>query len=323
MAQDKGQAAVILPPAADMDIRQGQDIDAEGGALDLLKGIAPTQGSQGCQRWPADLLLRWQLGEESAYIRGRCKATNLCKYCQRLYVRETVEMLKLDASEYAPTVWSVFTAREHLTRAEFNEALRLMRRKLRVPFPEHEYFCQVEFQRRGALHGNLLLKGVAVDRIEEWYEESTDLWCGLVDAEKRPFAEMHLGSQWAGVVEDGVGALLYISKMLAHGLKAEQAPPIGWKGHRTSHSRGYLVRPTSQMRQEARASLRRRDKLRQVAADMPKGYSAQEIAEITEQLLEEDAQRWWTPIFCRTPEDAAKLASAGVLTREEAEHAAA
>jgi hypothetical protein len=44
--------------------------------------------------------------------------------------------------------------------------------------------------------------------------------------------------------------------MLAHGLKAEQAPPIGWRGHRTSQTRGYLVRPASAMRVEARESLR-------------------------------------------------------------------
>ena len=44
----------------------------------------------------------------------------------------------------------------------------------------------------------------------------------------------------------------YVSKMLAHGLKAEQAPPVGWRGHRTSQTRGYLVRPASVMRDEAR-----------------------------------------------------------------------
>jgi hypothetical protein len=44
--------------------------------------------------------------------------------------------------------------------------------------------------------------------------------------------------------------------MLAHGLKAEQAPPLGWRGHRTSQTRGYLVRPASVMRQEARRALK-------------------------------------------------------------------
>ena len=44
--------------------------------------------------------------------------------------------------------------------------------------------------------------------------------------------------------------------MLAHGLKAEQAPPIGWRGHRTSQTRGYFVRPASVMRFEARRALR-------------------------------------------------------------------
>jgi hypothetical protein len=266
--------ALIIPVSADVDTRSASDpaptpsadlhrddqlvgltkaeridlvatfgLDAVGASLlgldpglDLLRGIAHLGVSGGCSRWPRDLLLRWERGQESRYIRGRCKATNKCPYCQRVYVRETVEMLRLDATEYAPTIWSVFTAREHLTRAELNDRLRRMRRELRKSFPDHEYFCQVEFQQRGALHANQLIKGVDPERIDEWYEESTRLWCQMVDAYAAPFDRMETGGQWAGVVQDGVGALLYISKMLAHGLKAEQAPPIGWKGHRTSHT---------------------------------------------------------------------------------------
>jgi hypothetical protein len=57
-------------------------------------------------------------------------------------------------------------------------------------------------------------------------------------------------------MRDGYAVTRYCSKMLAHGLKVEQAPPIGWKGHRTSQTRGYLVRPAAVMREEARRSLR-------------------------------------------------------------------
>jgi hypothetical protein len=39
-------------------------------------------------------------------------------------------------------------------------------------------------------------------------------------------------------------------------MKQSQAPVIGWKGHRYSSTRDYLVRPASKMREEARRSLR-------------------------------------------------------------------
>src|SRR3982751_6874073 len=96
-------------------------------ALDLHEGIAhPDPAEVRCGRWPEHLaLLNATSGE---LLRGRCRATNLCRYCQRLFVVETVEMLTLDALEHAPTCWVVLTAREHLTRAEANGHLRLMRR---------------------------------------------------------------------------------------------------------------------------------------------------------------------------------------------------
>ena len=76
-------------------------------------------------------------------MRGRCRATNLCSYCQRLYVVETVEMLTLDALEYAPTLWLVLTAREHLTRADTYGHLRQLR-KAACCWPRVEWFV---FQR--------------------------------------------------------------------------------------------------------------------------------------------------------------------------------
>ena len=274
--------------------------------LDLPEGIdnPPTQG---CARWPSHFLLRWQRGEESGYVRGRCKATNLCPYCQRLYVRETVEMLRLDALENAPTIWTVLTAREHLTRAQLRRHLDVLRRRLRQLWPQHEWFVQVEFQRRGALHANLLIKGVSVDEAQLWHERITQLWCSRVDA-------LPVG-QWTGVVNDGVGALLYISKMLAHGLKAEQAPPIGWKGHRTSQTRGYLVRPASVMRQEARRSLRTRSTLSRVIDECP-DRSAQEVEAIVGDLLQEQDERWWGLIIARDAEQAESLVQRGRIDFE-------
>jgi hypothetical protein len=213
--------------------------------LDLHEGIVdPLAG--GCLRWPEHLRL---LNHSTGELRpGRCRATNVCRYCQRLYVIETVEMLTLDAMEHAPTLWAVLTAREHLTRRECRRHLERLRAAARKRWPGIEWFVQVEFQRRGALHLNLLVKGVPVDDVHELRQVLVERWCARVDAEPV--------GQWVDAVEDAGGVVRYLSKMLAHGLKAEQSPPLGWKGHRTSQTRGYLVRPASAMRLEARRAMR-------------------------------------------------------------------
>lgn len=214
--------------------------------LDLHEGISDPDPSEGCKRWPEHLrLLNHATGE---LVPGRCRATNLCRYCQTLYVVETVEMLTLDAMEHAPTLWAVLTAREHLTRRDTYRHLEQLRDAAKRRWPEVQWFVQVEFQRRGALHLNLLVKGVPIGDADELHRVLSERWCARVDAEPV--------GQWVGAIEDGVGVVRYLSKMLAHGLKQEQAPPIGWRGHRTSQSRGYLVRPASVMREEARAALR-------------------------------------------------------------------
>jgi hypothetical protein len=218
-------------------------IAQEGASLDLHEGIRDPR--LGCARWPEHLWLRSSLGE---VVQGRCGATNLCRYCQTLFVVETLEMLALDAAEWPPTLWAVLTAREHLTRAQCTDHLRQLRKSARKRWPEVEWFVQVEFQRRGALHLNLVIKGVSVEDDRPLHELLTSRWCERVDA-------LPVG-QWLGRIQDGEGVMRYLQKTLSHGLKREQAPPIGWRGHRTSQTRGYLVRPASAMRGEARASLR-------------------------------------------------------------------
>jgi len=241
----------------------------EAAPLDLHEGIA----TGGCDRWPEHLrLLNQATGE---LLPGRCRATNLCRYCQTFYVIETVEMLTLDAVEYAPTLWLVLTAREHLTRKTFNAHLKHLRRVARRTWPLIEWFVQVEFQRRGALHGNLLIKGVPIEQRDELHQVLVTEWCARVDAEPV--------GQWSGVIEDGVGVVRYLQKTLSHGLKREQAPPIGWRGHRTSQTRGYLVRPASVMRAEAKRSLRLKRKLW-------RGLSL----EVAQHELAEDEQVAWS-----------------------------
>jgi hypothetical protein len=281
--------------------------------LDRLKGIAhaPDLG-EGCKRWDRALLLRWERREISGYVRGRCKATNQCRYCQRLYTAETVEMLILDALEHTPTSWSVLTAREHLSRPQFNEHLRVIRRALRRSYPEWEYFVAVEFQHRGGptdgLHGNLIHKGVPPPRFAGFHAELVRRWCDRVDAEPV--------GQWGRPARDGVAVMKYVTKTLAHGLKAEQAPPIGWKGHRTSQSRGYLVRPAALMRLEARESLQRRSLLAKVEREAPSLSAADRHAEV-EILMAESRASWWCLIGpLHTVEKADALVALGEIANE-------
>jgi hypothetical protein len=211
-------------------------------ALDLHEGIRDPQAS-GCRRWPEHLrLLNHSTGE---LVPGRCKATNLCRYCARLFAIETSEMLLLDAMEDAPTLYFVLTAREHLTRAECTDHLRQLRKALRKRWPDVRWAVLVEFQKRGALHLNLLVKGVPVDELDELHAAVCDLWCSRVDAEP--------AGQWSGVIADELGVVKYVT---LHFMKSAQAPVLGWRGHRYSSTRDYLVRPAAQMRQEARRSLR-------------------------------------------------------------------
>jgi hypothetical protein len=158
---------------------------------------------------------------------------------------ETSEMLYLDAMEYAPTFLVVLTAREYLTRAECRRHLEHLRRLLRRQWPWIEWAVLVEFQRRGALHLNLLVKGVPAEAEEGLQELAAGFWCSRVDAE--PWAQSVTG------VYDGGGVIRYLAH---HFNKPSQAPPLGWRGHRFSCTRGYLVRPASEMREEARRSLR-------------------------------------------------------------------
>lgn len=237
-----------LPVGADAEVQTPPKA-----ALDLHKGICDPRPPAGCPRWPANLRLESTLGD---LIPGLCKATNLCEYCRVIAVIETAEMLWLDAMEWAPTMWLVLTAREHLTRKDTYAHLRQLRAAARRRWPDCQWHVQVEFQKRGALHLNLLVKGVPVEDAQRFYEVVTGVWCKRVDAVAGPFEAQQRGGQTLQEVTGANGLVRYLQKELAHGLKREQAPPMGWRGHRTSQTRGYLVRPASVMRQEARASLR-------------------------------------------------------------------
>jgi hypothetical protein len=83
-------------------------------------------------------------------------------------------------------------------------------------------------------------------------------------------------------------------------LKPEQAPAPGWRGHRYSASRDYLVRPTKTMRMEARTSLQRKRALWRAQQCANPGADA-ELAEF-EALVALDAAAATTWELRRTTE---------------------
>jgi len=290
------QPRIALPPRPSTG--RGVELTGErdGAApLDLHEGIVDPGRCEapercGCERWPEHLrLLNATTGE---LLPGRCKATNKCPYCQRLYVIETLTMLTLDAMEYAPSCWTVLTAREHLTRADCRRHLEQLRRAARERWPQSEWFVQVEFQRRGALHLNLLHKGIPAEDVEALHDVLSGVWCGRVDAEPV--------GQWSGAVESGPAVFRYLQKTLAHGLKREQAPPIGWRGHRTSQTRGYLVRPASVMREEARADMRDRRRLWKALDLLGDGAPVELVEMVAADLEERETAASWSLVKTRT-----------------------
>lgn len=264
-----------------------ETIRREAGSLDLHEGISDPKGRgaapgstrerlSGCPRWPEhQWLLNHSTGE---LVRGRCRATNLCDYCAKLAAVENAELLALDALEYAPTLWVVLTTRTPTTDAKrFYRSREQVWKSVRHRWPEAEYAFLVEFttgygsasggHRRP--HWNLLVKGVPTEALDEFRRVVVERWCAREDAE--PWA------QYVGTVEDAGGLMRYLA---LHFQKESQSPPKGWRGHRFRTSSGYLVRPASALRTEAKRSLR----LKRL---MWKGLSAPE-AEGTLELRERE-----------------------------------
>lgn len=263
---------------------RGSSAALAGPSLDLHEGIADPRVS-GCLRWPEGLWLRSSLGE---LVLGRCKATNLCPYCATLAAVETSEMLMLDAMEDSPSLYVVLTARELLERADCRDHLQQLSRSLRKRWPSIRWAVLVEFQRRGALHLNLLVKGVPTSDGDELHERVCAIWCARVDAEPV--------GQFVGEVSDGGGLVRYIA---LHFLKPAQAPPIGWRGHRVSYSRSYLVRPAEQLRSEARRSLRFKRELRRAIQSGADAAAAEVIAQDAVAIADATTWELWRQNFSR------------------------
>lgn len=255
--------------------------------LDLHEGISDPE-PLGCQRWPVNWWLVSSLGE---LVRGRCKATNLCDYCAKLAAVENSELLAIDATESgsAPAVWVVLTTRRStLDMAEFYEAHRQLMKALKRRFPELEWARLLEFttgygRRSGGRrrpHWNCLLKGVPPEAVDVVRELVAKVWCPRVDAAAR--------GQYVGVVSEMGGLMRYVA---LHFQKESQAPPAGFRGHRFTHSRGYLWTDTPTARDETRDALFEKRALwraRQLGLD---GDQAEDHVD-REWLLRMES-RWW------------------------------
>lgn len=155
--------------------------------LDLLKGIDdppfPEAVFRDCRTEPHEWFAASVATGELVAL--RCKSTNKCSYCREVGARETVEMISLAAEELPPTVFVVLTTSEFVTRAELRRDLCQLRRAARRRWPATEYFCALEWQRRGAIHVNLLVRGPAPDEAWELMDVLWNVWKGRHRADVR------------------------------------------------------------------------------------------------------------------------------------------
>lgn len=210
-----------------------------------------------CPRWPEDYRL---LNRSSGELHlGSCKATNLCPRCARYYAVETCEMLWLDAlAQGSPSLWEVFTtSRPQWDGERWRRSMAQVFRAVRRRWPAAEYAALVEFTtgygpRSGGMrrpHLNVFWRGVPVEDESELWRVTSGVWCARMTALPR--------LQWVARVSEDRGGMRGLTRYVSlHFLKESQAPPAGWRGQRFRASRGYFVRPRSELRQEAGRALR-------------------------------------------------------------------
>jgi hypothetical protein len=94
-------------------------------------------------------------------------------------------------------------------------------------------------------HFNALIKGVrSSDDTTIVRQVIEHVWC--------PRQAATMAAQYVAPVQEMGGLMRYLA---LHFLKERQAPPIGWRGHRFTTTRGYLWLPTPEARKVARDSL--------------------------------------------------------------------
>src|SRR5262252_743088 len=216
------------------------------GALDLEKGIVDPRPADACKRWPeGHFLVSMATG---VAVLGCCRATNLCDCARHRFIRETTRVLVNDAAVSPPTIFAVLTAREFLRKDEsMRQTMAAVVKAVRRRWPAYEHFCRWEDQARGALHANLLVKGVPAEAYEELRQVLVDAWCRRVDADPK--------AQYAEACDDGEAVTSYVARKVSHAGKRNQEPHLERHKHRTSHTRGYFDRPMAELRAEAARQL--------------------------------------------------------------------
>lgn len=266
------------------------------GVYEELCGETPISDPRtGCPRWPAGLLLRWQRGEISGFVEGRCGAVNLCGYCAIQAAHENAKMLALDALEdtRSQLLAIVGTGRPTADPRPFYAGKREVMRALRERFGRQvEYVGLCEFTtgkglRSGGLrrpHWNLFIKGIDPADLDEAREIVRDRWCANV-----PDADPE--AQYVELLRNAAAAAEYVAK---HFHKPDQAPPEGWRGQRFNASRGYFFgRSRAEMRLLARAELQRERELFKAARANP-GVDAERLGAIAESRLWELHSTSWS-----------------------------
>jgi hypothetical protein len=269
------------------------------GTYEGLCGEGPISDPRiGCPRWPAGLLLRWERGEFSGWVEGRCKGVNVCDYCAIQAAHENAKMLSIEALEDTrPQLLAIVgTGRATTDPEPFYAGKREVMRALRKRFGRQvEYAGLCEFttgkglrsggQRRP--HWNLFLKGIDHGDLDEARQIVRERWCANV-----PDAEPE--AQYVEALLSLGAAAQYVAK---HFHKRDQAPPEGWRGQRFNCSRGYFLgRTRAEMRALARAELQREREIFKVQRQAPE-LDPETVQEIAEQLLWLHYERSWRMVI--------------------------
>jgi len=245
-------------------------------ALDLHEGLSTPEGSK-CRRTGHLWLFAGRTGE---LVKPRCKSPNLCEFDAKMAAIENSEMLALDACEGdPPQLVAILTTRAATTDTEpFYRGREKVVKALRRRWPALQYACLLEFttgygprsggQRRP--HWNLLLKGVAVDDVDQVRELVARIWCQHVDAEP--------GVQYVEPIASAQALMRYVSQ---HFQKESQKPPADFTGQRFNCSRRYFTGCSrAQARERAKLSLARKRSIHRSLAAGISPHDAELVAEL-------------------------------------------
>jgi hypothetical protein len=296
-------SATAVPESRSKALARPPGRGSRAASLDLHEESSGEAPPKTCKRWPKRLSLISNHGE---IVKGRCSSPNLCEYCARLAAVVNAELLALDAMHgVSPTSYLVLTTPSTVPDPRaYYESKAQLQRKLRQEVDGFQAAWLVEFttgradqsggHRRPHLNG--LLKAVTTSEDATVVRQVVeDVWC------RREAASP--AAQYVAPVQEMAGLMRYLA---LHFLKERQAPPLGWRGHRFTTTRGYLWLPTPQARKVAREALTDKRELWRALAT---GADAAEAEDRVEWARFVRSQTTWsvgnTPNLGRQVQDAA------------------